>query len=364
MRISPTLSGYVARQFMVRLAAMFLGVLLIVFLLDLVEHLRRAAGHEDVPFSAMVVLVLLRLPQMAQMVLPFVVLFASMLTFWKLTRTHELVVMRAAGVSVWQFLAPVLIVAIAVGIFKTTVFNPFAAASLSRYEQLSNRYLRGQDSLMSVSAAGVWLRQADPDGQSVVHAERVGQDAMSLSRVIVFSFRDGDHFVRRIDAETAELEPGAWALTNAWVTEAGMPARFQRRYTLPTDLTVDKILNSFSSPETLSFWALPGFIQVLEQAGFSSVRHRLHWHAQLTTPLLLSAMAIIAAAFSLRHTRRGGTTAMILAGALVGFIFYFLSDVTLALGLSNSLPPPLAAWSPAAIALLLGLSMLIHLEDG
>ncbi len=46
---------------------------------------------------------------------------------------------------------------------------------------------------------------------------------------------------------------------------------------LPTDLTVDRVQESFASPDTLSVWALPGFISLLERSGFSAIRHRLHF---------------------------------------------------------------------------------------
>ena len=102
---------------------------------------------------------------------------------------------------------------------------------------------------------------------------------------------------------------------------------------------------------------------MLEDSGFSSVKHRLHWHSLLAVPLLLCAMVLIAATFSLRFTRRG-TWVLVLGGLLTGFLLYFVSDLVLALGLSGKLPPVLAAWTPAVIFTLLGVAGLFHLEDG
>ena len=76
-------------------------------------------------------------------------------------------------------------------------------------------------------------------------------------------------------------------------------------YRIDTELTLDRIQESFASPETMSFWDLPEFIETLEAAGFSARKHRLHWHSILAGPLLLCAMVLIAATFSLRLTRRG-----------------------------------------------------------
>ena len=121
---------------------------------------------------------------------------------------------------------------------------------------------------------------------------------------------------------------------------------------------------SGSSPETISFWELPAFIRVLENAGFSAVRHRLYWHRLLAGPLLLFAMVLLAATFSLRPPRRGGTLALALAGIAAGFLLYFVSNVVAALGQNASIPVALAAWTPVGVSTLVAVTLLLHLEDG
>ena len=79
---------------------------------------------------------------------------------------------------------------------------------------------------------------------------------------------------------------------------------------------------------------------------------------------LLIAMVLIAATFSLRLTRRGGTMLWASSGLFFGFLLYFLSDLVFALGLSARIPEVLAAWAPATVTMLLGLTSLLHLEDG
>ena len=114
----------------------------------------------------------------------------------------------------------------------------------------------------------------------------------------------------------------------------------------------------------MSFWELPGFINLLDSSGFSSQRHRLYFNALLSRPFLYAAMVLIAASFSMRMQRRGGATLMIAAGVAAGFALYFLSDVVFALGLSATIPIGLAAWTPTGVTCLLGTSLLLHLEDG
>ena len=364
MRLSPSLSVYIARRFAASVMLVFGLFMCVAFPVDLLNLGERAASREAADFGVVVHMALLKAPFLAQKALPFTLLFGAMLTYVWLTRTHELVVSRAAGVSAWQFLLPALALAVALGAFVATAFNPLAAAAESRFEQLENRFLRGQSSQLAVSQGGLWLREGDAGRQLVIHAKSAAESGRELSDVIVFSFADNDRFVERMDAKTAMLREGHWILADVLRTQRdGASERFDT-LSLATELTLARIQNSFASPETLSFWELPAFIDAMEKAGFSALRHRIHWHAILSTPLLYAAIVLVAAAFSLHLTRRGRTALFTFVGIGTGFVFYFLSDMSLALGMSGSLPPLLAAWAPAGGFTMIGCALLFHMEDG
>src|SRR3546814_17684668 len=99
---------------------------------------------------------------------------------------------------------------------------------------------------------------------------------------------------------------------------------FHDRFELPTDLTVDKIQESFAPPETIAFWSLPRFIELMQAAGFSATPHRLQFNRLLAVPMLFAALVLLAATFSLRPPLRGRVGAIILTGMLDGFLFDFI----------------------------------------
>lgn len=363
LRLSPTLTKYIARQYLFWFGSFFLAIVAIIFLATLVDLLDRLAT-KDVSLSLTLKMALLKLPYLSQEVMPFTLLFAAMTTFWRLTRSNELVVARAAGVSVWQFLLPVLGSSLLIGLITVSAFNPLASILLSRYEVLESSYIHNQSSMLAVSKTGLWLRQADANGQSVIHAERVKPGSVALQQVMVFRYADEDRFVDRIDAREAQLRPNHWLLFDAWLSRPGAPSQFHEQMELPTELTFDKIQESFAPPETIAFWDLPEFIDLMQAAGFSAIPHRLQFHRLLALPMLFAAMVLLAATFSLRPQRRGRVGLVILAGMLTGFLLYFLSNFVFAIGLSGTIPVVLAAWTPAGVSLMLGVAMLLHLEDG
>jgi lipopolysaccharide export system permease protein len=360
-----TLALYIARQFLLWCFVVFLTMAVIVFLLDYVELIRRAGTHPEATLLILLEMAALKQPYMWQQVMPFAILFGAMLAFWRMTRSNELVVARSTGVSVWQFLSPAVIGALVIGVLLVTVFNPVAAAMQLSYEKLENRVLKNKDEQLNLSHAGLWLRQSDEHGlPSVIHAERLAPGGITLEDVLILFFDKNDKLTGRIDAKQARLESGHWHIMNGTRWQPGKPQEPFTDTTIPTSMTPSKIEQSFASPETMSFWDLPGFITLLQQSGFSTQRHRLEYDAMLAKPFLLAAMVLIAATFSLRMQRRGGTTLMIAAGVASGFLLFLLSNVVFALGQSATIPVNLAAWTPAGVSWLLGTSLLLYLEDG
>jgi len=339
---------------------------MLILLIDSVELLRRTASKPDVSFMTVIQMAMLKLPHMGQKTFPFAILFGAMLAFWRLTRTNELVISRGAGVSAWQFMVPPLALAFLLGIFQISVINPLASVTLTGYEQMEAVHLKGKKNLLALSDSGIWLRQTNEDGQSVIHAGHITQqdNDVSLRNVTIFVYEGTDRFQSRIDAEESMLEDGFWHLKNTRIYYPEKPQHFEKDFWLATDLTLAKIQDNFAPPETMSFWSLPGFIETLEESGFSALRHRLYLHTLLAAPFLLCAMVLIAATFTLRSSRREGASLVIFAGLMTGFLLYFFSDLVFALGLSDSIPVVLAAWTPSGVSTLLGLSMLFHLEDG
>lgn len=366
MRLSAILSVYMARHFLISFLSLFALFVFLIFMLDCVELLRRASSKPHIGVSHVFEMAALKLPHMGQKVLPFAVMFGGMIAFWRLNRHHELVVTRGAGVSAWQFLLPVLIAAFALGALQVGFLNPAASKTLSRYERLESMHFKGAENLLAISKAGLWLRQANGADQSVIHAANILQDGplIELRNVIVFIYKGADTFVERIDSDSAVLEDGFWRMNGVTVRRPEEPAVKEPSLWLETDLTAAKIQDSFAPPETLSFWDLPRFIRTLEDSGFSATRHRLHWHALLASPVLMCAMVMIAATFTLRTSQRGGAAWVIAGGAMTGFVLYFFSDIIFAMGLSDNIPAVLAAWTPAGVTMMLGLATLLHMEDG
>jgi lipopolysaccharide export system permease protein len=371
--MSFTLSRYIGKHFFINICIAFAVVLAIAGLIDMVELVRRTANKDNIPFMLTMQIVIIRLPQLAEKLLPFAVMIGAMMTLMKLTRTNELVVARAAGLSVWRFLLPGIVIAILLGIVSIIMLNPLSAATIARYEQFESRYINGAQQVLSVDASGLWLRHVDsgseylnniPIGSYIMQASNIQQSDMRLSDIIIFVQDDKQRFIGRIDADEALLDNGQWQLQNAVISILGKLPEVRRDYSIKTDLSIKQIQDSFAEPATLSFWELSGFIDTLEKAGFSALRHKLHWYSILITPLVFCAMILLAAVFSLRLPRRGRAFSMIFGAVLAGFMVNFVTGLFHAFGFSGGLPIELAVIAPYLLTIMGSVVMLLHTEDG
>ncbi len=362
------LGTYISRRFLEAFGTVLLTIAGLVLLFDMIELVRRAAARTDLSFALLFSLVLLKLPRMVNLVLPFAVMLGGMVVLWRLSRSRELVVMRAVGISAWQFLLPVLLIVFLMGVGNVAFLNPLGAALYARYERQEDVLLSHRTSPLSLSEGGLWLREVVVGRQSVVHASRLHQEGLKLylRDISVFLFDEKNLFVERVEASSGILQNDMYyELYDVWVMQPGKLSIHHDTLRLPTTLTVGRIQENFASPETISVWELPAFIRFFEAAGFSVHAHRLYLYTLVASPFLLCAMVLVAAAFVMPQTRRGrGGLLRIIGATGAGFLLYFFSKVTHALGQSGILPLVLAAWSPVLITGLLGLAAVFHLEDG
>lgn len=360
---------YFARRFAMAFLLITAVLFALVMLIDAVEQARRFSGS-GIGWGQILGLTLLNAPQTINLILPLIMMLATITLFISLSRSSELVVTRAAGRSAMRALIAPVFVALIIGVLAVSMLNPIVAATGNRYLQLSESYRAGGASALSISDEGLWLRQGSATGQTVIRAWRSNADASVLYDVTFLTYDSQNGPVRRIEAGSAALHEGAWSLRNAkaWPLRAGTNAEANAEFfdsmEIPSTLTLERIRESIGKPAAVSIYDLPTFIRQLEQAGFSAQRHKVWLQKEFARPLFLMAMVLVASAFTMRHARFGGTGVAVLTAVLLGFSLYFVRSFAQILGENGQIPVLLAAWAPPVAAILLATGLLLHAEDG
>lgn len=364
MKISYTLSIYFSKFFFYRFIIFLSTLSGLILLFDFSELLRRVSSKPDIHMGIVMQMALLRLPQLCEQLLPFIVFFTAMFSLWRLSRYNEIAVVRAAGISVWQMLFPFIASALFIGFLDVGVINPIAAKMMERYEFLNKTYFHRDKSGVSILEGGIWLRQITKVGPLVLRISRIDASKSHLSNITILEYKADDIFKRRIDAKYGKLIEKGLELEQVWISKVDEPPKQLVSLLYPINITASSFQENNKPPAHLSFWSLLKYSQLMEKSGLSGLKYRLYWHALIARAFWLVAMILIAAIFSLRSPRQGGKTFLIVSGAAAGFTLYIIRDITYAMGQSSVLPVLLAAWAPTAISAMLGVAVLLHLEDG
>ena len=363
--MTSTLSRYFGLTFLRAVVAVFMGVFVLVTLIDYIELLRHSASEKNVSAWLVARTSLYRVPQLTERIMPFAILIGAMSSFLAMSRRNELVVARSAGMSAWQFILPSLTVAIVIGIFATTVYNPLAAVLNEQSKRLELQIFGGKpQSGLQSTGSGFWIRQKSPDGQSILHAVSSSDQGLQLGGVTAFTFDMQGTYQERIEARSATLADGYWRFEDARVFGGEGPPTERATYDLKTSLSPAQVRESFATPESVPFWDLPSYIDTAERSGLGAAGYRLQYQKLIARPFLLAAMVMLAAAVSLRFFRFGGVQKMVMSGILSGFLLYVLQKVTEDLSKANSMPPLAAAWLPVLVGALTGFVALLYQEDG
>ena len=360
--VTGTLARYMFRRFASAILLSFAAVLTLIYLIDVVELLRRAGDAAGASTSFLAFLSILRVPAVAEQIMPFAVLFGGIIAFLNLSRKLELVVARAAGVSVWQFLTPPALVALALGLTSVAVYNPLSATLKHRADALETRLFGSATA--NTADTSLWIRQKSVDGQAIIRAERSSEQGSALGAVSAFVFDKQGRFQERIEAAAAYLRAGFWDMQTARVIAVGEEPRVTDSYLLATNLTAEQVTQSFAAPDSVSFWQLAQIRDQTEKAGLDATGYRLRYQTLLARPLLFLAMVLIAASFSLRFFRMGGVAKMVSGGVAAGFLLYVVTKLFADLGSAGLISAVTAAWFPAVAGCMVSTLVLLNQEDG
>lgn len=360
--LSSTLSAYVGKQFFWSILATTLVLVVVVLLGDGIELIRRVSS-KNLHGGEIFGLVLLKMPYLMLKLVPFIILLGTINCFARLSKTQELTAIRASGVSVWQFLLGPILVCLGIGAFNITLLNPLAASTLREQERRMNVLFPNHAEGLVTAGGAIWLKQYIPDGEIIIYGAKVQENGTTLENASVFELTGSGGFKERFDASQMTLRDGQWQMQNVARLVPGEEAEFIPQINIATPLTVENIQRSFTSPDTLSVWALPGFIDTLRAAGFSTLAHEVHLQQTFASPALMLAMFLLAIPFALRLQRFGGVGQLMVIGVAVGFAFYLFNNIVAAYSLSGRLNVIVASWLPIAVAGLMGLTLLLHFGE-
>lgn len=364
-----TLAAYIAKRFAYSLLVTLAGVFLLYFVIELEQHMSRFRDAEF-GIAAAIGITLLKMPGSLYGVLPIIVAIAALAMSVRLATTSEFIAVRSFGVSGMAALAVPAVLAALLGLVSIFVLNPVVAATEKSYRNLSAVLPSGASPIIREDNDKLWLKEDVGEGTAFIRIAGVSDAPVRFLDFDMYVLdRDGAPSQRN-HADEARLVGGSWVLKDAksWDISRGVKnpelgSTLTSFLIIPTALTEEQIRENLNRPEEIAIWDLDAHIERLENAGFSTSEHRVHFHTEVGKPVLLAAMALLGAIFTLRPSRFAHVGQMAIVAVLASLAIYFVQDFARVLGQNGQLPAPAAAWIPAAAAAALSLGLLIYLEE-
>lgn len=356
-----TINRYVSRNFLFWFGLIFLTVSLIISLFEIIDLTKRTMQH-DVPFAILFQIAFLRLPKILDDLLPSITFFAALGCFLRLAQSQNFVVMFSFGVSRLQFLSGISLVVIALGTLNIVVLDPIRSVLFSRFVILEEKILQRKPYSVSFTDTGLWLRENFPDSQNIVHARSFNVSQKQFKNLMIFQFSKNGEFLRRVDAEVAELENETWHMHNVNSISNHQQENFDY-HVEPTTITMEQIQQSTAPPETISFFQMPAFIEMLESAGLNARSYAMLWHQQIAKIGMMVSFVFLAACFCLVPTRNKSFSLIIGMSVIFAFLMHFFEHIIHAYGIAHKMPLIAAAWIPPAITFISGYWLTVLLDD-
>jgi lipopolysaccharide export system permease protein len=284
------------------------------------------------------------------------VLLGAIIGILDLQARREMTVIKSAGISIWRIMVgPTLAVVIA------SLFISFVAETV--VTQINRSVFPSPlTNNGGLNSGELWLEQGAEGERYVLMAKAVSTGNASIADVVVF-FRDTPKGIR-ITAPAGTLENGAWKFPQAIRFSADEPAQYLSDYTLPTTMTAADLSLKYSPTEDLTLFELGAALagNLSDPALRAAVLTR---YARLVSlPLLLVGSLFIAFAFTAGYRRTNKYGVTVLYGIVLGFVVFVITEMADRAGASGVLDPVFAAWAPAFIAIVIGLTVLLRKEDG
>lgn len=284
-----------------------------------------------------------RLLEYIPMFLPLAVFMGTLVAFYNLTKSSELIIVSGTGLSPFQIARPFLFGAFIIGIFASCVINPYSVNLTTK--NLTNNQLKLVDN-------AVWLREISADRFLTARAEglHVAKNKnIIFDNITVLLQDDNFRLKERISAKSAILSDDGLDIETAEITTGDGVITKGKKH-IDTQLTPTTVLDRYLQPDQISFWKLPTFIKKMNSIGVPTRGHLVQFWTLFFLPLNMMAMVSLGIAFSQTRQRRNYSFGLKFSlGILTCFALYFTVNLFNALGNTGTLPPLIAIIAPQII---------------
>ncbi len=349
------------RQFFNLLVITSLFFFTLILLFDFLE-IGRVAGKNNLPSYSILKFAILKNYISFNKVMPFIVLFSSLIFFRNKDVRNEIIAAKSLGINTLNILTPVLFGALFYGIINLVVLNPVGSAMVKKYHQHKNHRFSNivPKNYVSINKSGMWLKQNIGDNKVIINALRMSYRDDKLHDVNIFIIDGEGAFIEQMSSKEMLLKKEGALLINAVKLDHNFNVYRNKYLSLPLKISLVDLSDDSLSLESVSIFKFWGYIEAAERFGFKTSKYVLSFFKDICAPLIFCAMTLIGYAYGFSKYSRQKSDYNVLFGIIIGFLIFFMNHFTFALGISGGISSTLAIISPVLLSNFLGVYLLLR----
>ena len=349
------INKYLGKEFLKLIVNTSLIFFALGFIMSIFEEINFFKDY-NVKIDTPIKLALLYVPSLLNNFFPFVILISGIWFFLKLKKTYEITAINTSGMSNLSIILIPSFLCFLLGIFFVTAINPITSSLVKKYESIKGGYERDHDYLAAVTINGIWIKEKNHIIRSSYLKDK------DLMEVSIYQLDKNNNFIKRIEADSADISSLNWKLKNAKVIDSDgeILSKNIKNYPYISSYDVQKIKSLYSNVDTISFWNLENEIKLYEERGYSTKEMEIKLHRSFAFPFFLLSMLLLSAFFTLgtRFSESNWTYAFL--AIISSILIFFFNDFSAVLGKTERLPVEISVWMPITIIFLFSFVGIIH----
>ena len=307
-----------------------------------------------------ILLTFLFIPSLLNNFFPFVILLSGIWFFLKIKKTHELTAINISGMSNLSVIVVPGILSIILGIFFITALNPITSLLVKKYETIKGNYELDQEYLAAITENGIWIKEKSLKKNNIIRSSNLENEY--LQEVTIYEFDKNNNFVRRLEAESANISSLKWSLKNVKIinSDGNVSPKIIKNISYISMFDIKKIKSLYSNLDTISFWNLEDEIKLLEERGYSTREMEVKLHKSFAFPFFLLSMILLSSVFTLGTRASDNNWSYVIIAIIASVLIFFFNDFSAVLGKTEKLSIKISVWMPIIIIFIFSTVGIIH----
>ena len=349
------INKYLVKEFSRTVLNMLLVFFCLGFIINLFEEINFFKDL-NVQIYLPILMSIIFVPSILYNMFPFIILFSGIWFFLKIKKSDEVTAMKVSGVSTFSIILVPCLVSVLLGILILTSINPITSVLVKKYERIKGNYEKEMDYLAAITENGIWIKEKN----TILRSSNL--EGENLMNITIYEFDENINFLKRIQAESANINSFKWNLKNAKIIDSNgkILSSNIKNFIYNSTYDLKKIKSLYTNLDTISFWNIENQIKLLEERGYSTKEMESKLHRSLAYPFFLLSMVLLSGVFTLGINFKEDNLTYIIITIITSVIIYFFNDFSLVLGKAEKLPVVVSAWMPIIIIFIFGAVGAIH----